>query len=462
MNGKTKLTFIADTHYFSPSLCTKGRAYDLRSDSDQKCLLETGGIIDAAFSDISESDTQAVMIVGDLTNDGEIICHQEFRNKLYELKKRLPVYVVTATHDWCCDCNPRRFIGDSVKTDVDTLMPYKLRDFYYDFGPCDANAEYLTNLNLTSYTVDIGENVRLFALNDDQNGKGRSGYTEEHFEWIEKQAEKARADGKIIIAMEHHLIIAHTSTLITGGTTCVGDREYVASRLADAGIKYIFVGHSHMQSVENYTSENGNVITQINVGSLCGYPAPIVNVTVSEDRLEIKTEKLRSFTHDGRLYDAQQYLKNKACGLIGKVVESGKIGKNEFADRLTALGVNGNKLSRLYFLLKPVLNRLSSATVGEFYTLMKRTGLGGYFDKSAVDEMKDVKVIDIAYGMFLSVLDGTEQPVTADSALYKNVTALTEALKSKLKADIFEQIDAAAKRILLGGEYNISHCFITK
>ncbi len=45
-----KLTFIADTHHYSETLGTEGRQYALRSGSDQKCLAETGAIIDAAIS----------------------------------------------------------------------------------------------------------------------------------------------------------------------------------------------------------------------------------------------------------------------------------------------------------------------------------------------------------------------------------------------------------------------------
>ena len=48
-----KITFIADTHYYSKTLGTSGKAYELRSGSDQKCLAETAEIIDAAFEKIA-------------------------------------------------------------------------------------------------------------------------------------------------------------------------------------------------------------------------------------------------------------------------------------------------------------------------------------------------------------------------------------------------------------------------
>ena len=47
-----RFVFIADTHHFSRTLSDGGEAYAYRSESDQKCLEETGEIIDAAFDKI--------------------------------------------------------------------------------------------------------------------------------------------------------------------------------------------------------------------------------------------------------------------------------------------------------------------------------------------------------------------------------------------------------------------------
>ena len=49
-----KLAFIADIHHYSERLGNSGRAYELREGSDQKCLKETGAIIDAAFARFKE------------------------------------------------------------------------------------------------------------------------------------------------------------------------------------------------------------------------------------------------------------------------------------------------------------------------------------------------------------------------------------------------------------------------
>ncbi|HBV73905.1 MAG TPA: hypothetical protein DEF10_04685, partial [Ruminococcaceae bacterium] len=218
-----KFTFLADLHYYSKTLGTSGRAYELRSGSDQKCLAESGAIIDAAFNHLARSDTQAVLLAGDLTNDGEMVCHRELREKLYALAEKKPVYLITNTHDWCCDGNPRRFTGARVTHDVPTMPHMGIHDFYYDFGGRQAIAEYRTHLGISSYVIPLAEKIWLLALCDDQNGRGKAGYTEPHFQWIEEQLRRAKEQGCLVLGMQHHLLLPHVHPLLTGGC-CVGDR----------------------------------------------------------------------------------------------------------------------------------------------------------------------------------------------------------------------------------------------
>ena len=166
-----KITFIADTHYYSKSLGTCGKAYELRSGSDQKCLAETAEITDAAFADIAKSDTDAVFILGDVSNDGETVSHLEFREKLYELQKSKP-----ATHDWCCDENPRRFEGDAVYNDVPVMKSYDLPKFYADFGPKQAISTFTAKIGTVCFVIALSEKVRVLCLNDDKNENGHAGF----------------------------------------------------------------------------------------------------------------------------------------------------------------------------------------------------------------------------------------------------------------------------------------------
>lgn len=450
----TRLTFIADTHHYSKTLGTSGRQYFLRSGSDQKCLAETGDIIDAAFEKIANSDTDAVMIAGDVSNDGELVSHTEFREKLYRLKKSKKVYLITATHDWCCDGNPRRFRGGIVTHDVETMPSNKLRDFYYDFGPKDALSEYITHIGTCSYVVQLSEKVRLLALNDDKNENDHAGFTEEHFQWIEKQLENAKNDSCLMIGMEHHLLTPHINPLITGGGTCVENREYVASRLADAGLKYMFVGHSHIQSTTDFVSEKGNKIVEINVGSLVGYPAPIVNVTVNDDMtLTYRVEHLEKFSLDGKEIDAQKFLASHATALVHRVLDSPS--KQELADRLTALQIDGEKISNLFFAVKPILNIVKTNTVIDAYKKLKILGVSHFVDKGLVEKFKNERLIDFVDSILLSAFDGGLTAYDRESDYYKLVMSFISIPSKLFKSNNdMKKLVFTADAILTGGRYN--------
>lgn len=450
----TKLTFIADTHHYSKTLGTKGRQYELRSGSDQKCLAETGEIIDSAFDYISKSDTDAVLIAGDVTNDGEKVSHLEFREKLKALAKSKKVYVITATHDWCCDENPRRYDGDKVFHDVEVMKSSELRDFYFDFGPKDALSEYITHIGTCSYVVQISENVRILALNDDKNQNGHAGFTEEHFCWIEEQIKKAQQDGCLIIGMEHHLLMPHVTPLITGGSTCVENREYVASRLADAGLKYMFVGHSHIQSTSSFKTRKGNVITEVNVGSLVGYPAPIVEVTVNDDlTLSYQVKHLKNFTLNGNKVDAQEYLKKHALDLLHRVIDAPD--KKELIDRLTALQLDGKKFEKFTPIIFKVLKFIKNADVMDVYKKLKHIGLAKDIDYILAVKYRNKKLLDIIDEIYLSLFDGSTVTYSRDDDYYKLIISVV-SIPSKIfkKNNDMKKLIFAIDSILTGGNFN--------
>lgn len=449
-----KLTFIADTHHYSKTLGTDGRQYELRSGSDQKCLAETGDIIDAAFEKIANSDTDAVLIAGDVSNDGERVSHTEFREKLYRLKEKKRVYLITATHDWCCDQNPRRFEGDKVYNDVPVMSSRELPEFYNDFGPGEALSKFTTHIGTCSYVVQLSDNVRLLALNDDKNANNHAGFTEEHFQWIEEQLAQAEKDNCLVIGMEHHLLMPHINSLITGGGTCVEDREYVASRLADAGLKYMFVGHSHIQSTADFKTDRGNVLKEINIGSLVGYPAPMVNVTVNDDMtLSYRVEHLESFCIDGKSIDAQEYLKNHALDLIRRVLDAEN--EQEFSERLTALQLNGGKISRFYPAIKPVISFVKNGTAGELYKKLKLTGLARGIDSRALMPYYNTKIMTFVENTVLSVFDGSVKAYDRSSDYYRLVMSFVSIPSKILKKNSdMKRLIFAMDSILTGGKYN--------
>ena len=87
------------------------------------------------------------------------------------------------------------------KGQAPALHREELWELYRPFGPDEAIAVHRESM---SYIVQLAEGYRLFALNDDSNGAGKSGFSEECFAWIAEQARKAREEGQFIIAMTHH------------------------------------------------------------------------------------------------------------------------------------------------------------------------------------------------------------------------------------------------------------------
>ena len=295
----TKFAVIADPHYYSEKLGCSGEAYERRAGSDQKMLAPSKGTVAAALEAVKNSDAQFLMIAGDLSNDGELCSHEEIREMLYDFKKHMPVYVITATHDWCCDGNPRRYEGENVFHDVETVAPEQLHHFYKDFGPDEALSEFHTHQDKVSYVVRPCEGVTVFCLDDDQNGEGGSGYSDEHFKWITEQTEEAKKRGDIVFGMQHHHLHLTEFDRVINGKGSVEYRERLCKKFADIGFPAMFTGHSHMQHIRKIESDNGNPFYEINVASISGYPAPIVYVDAFENGLDIKTEHLEGFTYNG-------------------------------------------------------------------------------------------------------------------------------------------------------------------
>lgn len=431
MNSVTcKFAVIADPHYYSETLGNSGEAYERRAGSDQKLLAPTKGIIKAALEEIKNSDAEFLLIPGDVSNDGEKASHEEMRELLYEFKKAKPVYVVTATHDWCCDQNPRRYEGSNVFHDVPTLGPDELRDFYRDFGPLDAVSEYFTHLKNSSYVLTPKKGITVFCLNDDQSGEGSSGYSSEHFEWIKAETEKAKKRGDLVFGMQHHHLYLTELERTINGKGSVEYRKRQASRFADIGFKAMFVGHSHMQHIREHISENGNSFFEINVASISGYPAPIAYCEIKDGTLFVKTSHLKSFNFNGKEY-TNDFLKEHATKLFQNILDAAvKNEKREFAALMESVGLSNEKSNKLWPFVRPLLKKLDTLTVKSAARLINAFTFGKGITKCAAREIGDTRVKNIIFEAFHSILDGSLTTHEEGTAYY---TVFCDALSLPLR-----------------------------
>ena len=465
----TKFAVIADPHYYSEKLGCEGSAYERREGSDQKMLAKSKGTILAALQEIKNSDAEFLMIAGDLSNDGERCSHEEIREMLYEFKKSKPVYVITATHDWCCDGNPRRFEGDQVFNDVETLAPNELHEFYRDFGLNDSISEFHTHQDKVSYVVRPCEGVTLFCLDDDQNGEGGAGYSDEHFEWIKEQTQEAKKRGDIVFGMQHHHLHLTEFDRVINGKGSVEYREKLCKKFADIGFPVMFTGHSHMQHIRRIDSESGNPFYEINVGSISGYPAPIVYCEASKDGININTEHLETFTYNGKEY-TNDYLKEHATGLFTKVIAAASSNeKDKFSALIACLGVTEEKANKIWIVAKPLLKWLDKLTIKKAARIMNFISFGKAIDKKATKEIGELKVKDVIFSTFHSILDGSLVKHEEGSAYYIVFTqALAFPLRLVKKLHIknnglirtLTHLKNAAHELMTGGPLDNNNYFI--
>ena len=90
--------------------------------------------------------------------------------------------------------------------------------------------------------------------------------------WAQKQARAARKRGDTVIGMMHHGVVSHfTQEATILGHFLVDDFRNVSTKLADAGMHYVFTGHQHSQDVALMRTEKGLPVpgmTGVNSGAV--------------------------------------------------------------------------------------------------------------------------------------------------------------------------------------------------
>ncbi len=351
---------ITDPHYFENSLGADGEAYDKFNLTEQKCLAETGAIIDAAFDILcADTQTQVVLIPGDLVFNGEKESHLGFIRKLEKLRacnKR--IYVTTAGHDF--SDNPTAFKGDK-RIPVEGTKREELPELYKDYG----YSGYLAFDERTySYVSKIADGVRLFALNSDGDLKDYHGFDEEQMQWIKQQIDAAKAAGDVFFAMVHYPVLPGSPIMGMVGDAVMTDWRTISTRLADWGLRLVFTGHMHMQTINAKTTESGNTIYDVCTGSLVGCPASIRKVTFRDEKtVDIKSSRIEQFEWDKNGMTAEEYFAWRFDRMINETMDSMVTDPGKFRRKIGKRGDENNYLGLIRFAGK-TLQKLTLGKLG--------------------------------------------------------------------------------------------------
>ena len=269
---------------------------------------ESGFIIDELLRQCAENDAvKFLLIPGDLVDDGRSIQtqHHDVAEKLraFETSTGKPVYVINGNHD-AAD-------HEGCATTYD-----EFKSIYWEFGYDEALE---IRENDCSYVADLNDSYRLIAVDSCQEASTEDGMTTEKVEWVVKQAEKAKKDGKYPILMMHHNLLDHLPVQrILSRNFIVRFHYTTATLFANAGIKLVFSGHEHCSDVASYTTPSGNTIYDFATTSLTMYPLQYRLVTCTDETVTYTAETIDSIDTDalnaatgGQFSDAQLALMNE-------------------------------------------------------------------------------------------------------------------------------------------------------
>ncbi len=241
---------------------------------------ESGWIIDEFLNQCAEDENvDFVLISGDLADNGKVIVQEHLdvaaKFAAFEEKTGKQIYVTVGNHDAGLNC----------ETTIDDF-----KRIYHDFGYAEALTVVEDNC---SYTANLGDKYRLISLDScDPDKSTGDGMSAEKMDWVRKQAQQAKKDGRYPILMMHHNLLDHMPVQsIFSKDFIVQFHLSTADLFANWGIKLVFTGHEHCSDAATYTSTLGNTIYDFATTSLTMYPLQYryFEITDKEIKYEAKT-----------------------------------------------------------------------------------------------------------------------------------------------------------------------------
>ena len=302
-----KFYLVTDTHYLNNILEPGGEAFEKNMVTEQFFVKESGDIISSVFDKIiSDKETDIVIIPGDLVKNGEKESHNGFIKELYRLRENgKKVYVITAGHDY----NDNAYVlkGDG-RAPVEGTDYNDLCGMYSDFGYGDAIA---FDEPTHSYVAEIAQGVRMLAIHCDSKDQPKGTMDERLMLWAKEQLDKAKEDNCFVFAACHYPIIPSVPAFGLVGDAKIRDWKKVASFLADNGVELVLTGHMHIQSINEFYSENGNRLIDVCTSALVGSPAKYRKITIDDTSLlSIETLDVPDFGWDLNGLTPQEYFDN--------------------------------------------------------------------------------------------------------------------------------------------------------
>ena len=188
----------------------------------------------------------------------------------------------------------------------------------------------------------------------------------------------------------------------------------------------------HAQAVTDYTTKNGNTITDVQTGCFVGCPCAYRRVTFRDDGIDIKSYTIEDFDWDKGGRTAEEYFRWRFDRMITDIIDAMAY-DFAFFTRLFG-GPEKNKKLRI-----PV------TLVGKILQKLTVRGLGRLLFFKVDDSIADRLVKDLAVELVRNIFIGDE-PYTKGTPVYEAVEKMLKRLRPVIR--IIEK-KAGAKNPLL-------------
>lgn len=293
-----KIAILSDIHYMSHTHFGENHDFEMAENSDRKMFRESADILHAALREVVDAEPDLVIVCGDLTKDGEYVCHKEVhdlfaaaREELKARGKATRFQVINGNHDINNDDDGRDFSSGSAQHlgDAGLTTPEKFKELCSDCGYSDAVAKYDEaghDGGSLSYVTRPAKGFTLISVDSckyspDQNGLGRyehvtSGIIRQPLlSWVCEQAKAGRERGDVVLVMQHHGVVPHfTMEPTVMAEYLVDNYEEVAAAYAEAGVSAVFTGHMHANDIAS-KDYGGKTVYDIETCATVTYPSDI-------------------------------------------------------------------------------------------------------------------------------------------------------------------------------------------
>jgi predicted MPP superfamily phosphohydrolase len=292
-----RIAHITDVHFLSLSLVDEGDAHNAFVRATGRNTADLHEVLDVVLADLINENIDILLISGDMTNHGERQSHLDFIEKIRPLKSQgTRIFVVPGNHD--INVPTARALTGNTPTPTQFVSAEEFTQLYADFGFSDALKRDTYSL---SYLSKINENVWLLAFDTNRYAEyitqtissGR--ILPQTLAWALDILQEAQEKGVIVLGMMHHNIVEHVPLQSTFfADYLIDDWAKNAEILADAGLKIVFTGHFHTNSVSLRTSIAGNTIYDVQTESLAQYPFAYRIMNLHDNKLHIDTRFVTS------------------------------------------------------------------------------------------------------------------------------------------------------------------------